>query len=320
MSGSPLARLAMLSPGAGVEVENYKYSRIGEGVGSASSSKRDDGRIGPLDGGGGGWTRRCLCQVLFRYRFVLWFLLIVAIFVLYIVFFNVGLIFDRNTERFSSASISDPSAKTVVLLGDSLLNRPFTSYNFGAMLRRRLSSHSLVVWNEGLDGNTIRNIADRLDSALSHDPEAVLLLWDSDVSDTNESLLNSTQVATLRAAYTSTLQGVVNDTLHYPSVKYLAVSGPGVLGENPDAMFSFQPPRFEDKKDMLDAYRLINQQVAAEFGVDYIDLRTSLVQAVPFYWTWYKWWLTKDGEHLNYRGSIILADLFAEALDEYLEG
>ena len=311
MSGSPLARLGLGDELGG----DYRYSRIVE---TGLSSK--DGRIGPLDGvTSGGWTRR-LCRFFFRYRYLLWVLLVLVIFVLYIVFFNVGWVVDRNTQDFSSGSTSDPSAKTVVLLGDSLLNRPFTQYNFGAMLRRRLSSHSLVVWNEGEDGNTIRDIADRLDAALAHNPEAVMMLWDSDVSDINESLLNSTQVSALRAAYTSTLQGVVNDTLHYPSVKYLAMSGPGLLGENPDTVLAFCPERFDGKKDMLDAYRKINQQVAAEFGVDYIDLRTSLVDAIPFYWTFYKFWVTKDGEHLNYRGSVILANLFAEALDKYLGG
>lgn len=286
----------------------YRYSRISGG----ESSKEKGGQI--VD------TASCARRVA-RFRYALWTLAILIIFVLYVVFFNFGWIFDTNSEKYSGHAENSGSAstKTLVLLGDSLFNRPFQEYNLGAMIRRRLSDYPILAWNEGQDGNTIRDIADRLDSALAHNPDAVILFWDSDCSDINESLLNATQVAQVRAAYTSTLESVVNSTLSYSTVKYMAIAGPGLLGENPNAVLAFHPVRFDGKEDMLDAYRDINKQVAADYNVDYIDLRTSLQNVIPFYWTWYKFWVTKDGEHLNYRGSIILSNMISEALDKSWE-
>ena len=267
-------------------------------------------------------SRRECSRWLYRWRYPLWFLLILAVYVLYITIFNLGWTgygkWWTYTDSSSPAlSDADPSAKTVVLIGDSLVNRPFRKFGSGGMIRRRIPEYPLVIWNAGEDGSKIASTYNRLPAALAHNPNAVILLWDSDASDVDESLLTEEQVTELRGNYTETLRLVVNATLAWPSVEYFAMAGPCVYGsEGP----LFKPRRFWDKNSVFDEYRDLNRQVASEFGVDYIDVRTELTNAVPFYWSFYKWWISIDGEHFNYRGTIIVVDLLVEKLYGWLEG
>lgn len=292
----------------------YAYTPIADDDNKDDAKSRTRNRVNDT------CSRKC-SRATFRYRYALWFLGIFATFVLYIVFFNVGWSgygrFWLNPDGYSGPDDPSEDTKTIVLLGDSLINRPFQRFDLGGMIRRRLSDYPMVIWNYGADGSTIASSYNRLGSALSHNPDALILFWDSDASDVDESVLNSTQVTSLRANYMTTLRLVVNTTLSYPTIKYMAIAGPGVYGsEGP----LFAPKRFDGKTDVFNAYREMNKVISAEYDVDYIDVRQSLLTAVPFYWVIYKWWISIDGEHLNYRGSIIFANLAAGALGEWLNG
>jgi len=312
---------------------SFAYSPIRDspdGANKSSGSAGGGGEIAVKTGPPGGsyfddgkWRRDC-SRMVHRYRYLIWFLVLFALYIVYILIFNLGWTGYGAWWRYTDPSSpvladADPSAKTVVLLGDSLVNRPFQRFDLGAMIRRRvgITDHPLVLWNKGHDGSKIQSIYDRLASDLAPNPSAVILFWDSDASDVDESVLSTEEVATLRSNYESTLRLVLNATLAYPGVEYMAVSGPGVYGSEGRLG---KPKRFYDKNDIFDEYREMNRLVASEFGVDYLDARTALVSSVPFYWTFYKWWISIDGEHLNYRGSILWANMASDALSAWLDG
>ena len=45
----------------------------------------------------------------------------------------------------------------------------------------------------------------------------------------------------------------------------------------------------------------------------------SLKSQIPLFWLFYKWYLTDDGEHVNFKGTAIVADKLAEAVGEWLK-
>ena len=86
--------------------------------------------------------------------------------------------------------------------------------------------------------------------------DAVVLFWDSDVSDVDENSMTDGEIVQLRANYTAALQEVTQSVLC--SGAYFILAGPEILGEGN----LFLPIRFWNKDQMLDDYRTINQNVA----------------------------------------------------------
>jgi len=83
------------------------------------------------------------------------------------------------TETYSTMS---PQIR-ITLLGDSLLNMPVTSFGLTEKLGMLLPGRNPYFFNEGENGNTIWDIRRRLDIALSHESDYMVLFWDSDISD-----------------------------------------------------------------------------------------------------------------------------------------
>lgn len=70
---------------------------------------------------------------------------------------------------------------------------------------------------------------------------------------------------------------------------------------------------------MLDTYRDINIRICAEYGITYFDLRTALQNAIlAANSTDDNGYVTDDGEHLNDRGTMIAAQLYAQAINKWL--
>lgn len=65
---------------------------------------------------------------------------------------------------------------------------------------------------------------------------------------------------------------------------------------------------------MLDTYRGFNVNISTTMGVPYIDMRTQMQNKVPWIWPIAFYFVTVDGEHLNYRGTHILAKMFGDSL------
>jgi hypothetical protein len=74
----------------------------------------------------------------------------------------------------------------VALLGDSLINYPYVHFNLPSLMSNMLPELSVKWYNYGDDGDTIADINDRVGAMLSvllPRLDAVILFWDSDVSD-----------------------------------------------------------------------------------------------------------------------------------------
>lgn len=114
---------------------------------------------------------------------------------------------------------------TIVLLGDSLINRPYNHFNLAGLLYGHLQPINATFINAGVDGDTIHEIAARLVPILdTYHPDAVMLFWDSDISDNNEADMTEEQVYWFRYYYKSNLTWVINTTLNY-GTEFMAVAG-----------------------------------------------------------------------------------------------
>ena len=69
---------------------------------------------------------------------------------------------------------------------------------------------------------------------------------------------------------------------------------------------------------MLNDYASMNQEIAAEYDIPFIDVRKAFTDAIPFHQLYYKGCVTYDGEHLNARGMKIVAKLIVSTLSQWL--
>ncbi|MCX6550006.1 MAG: GDSL-type esterase/lipase family protein [Acidobacteria bacterium] len=207
------------------------------------------------------------------------------------------------------------SAIRIVFVGDSLVHRSAADHAMldavRAGLTERHPSLTFELIDAGVNGNGIADIQARLDEdVLALHPAAVVLYWDSDVSDVDESHMSEAQVATLRAAYKRRLHAVL--TTLVASGAHVIVSGPTLIGEL---------PRGRNPKDrQLDAYRWMNRAMAASLKVVYIDTRRAFFARRPRQAPVDAdhGLLTEDGEHLNDDGAAVVRDQFVNALDAWL--
>lgn len=206
--------------------------------------------------------------------------------------------------------------RTIVLLGDSLINKPWNEHNLSTVLSAMLvlpPNTSVTFINSGNNGEEIASISSRTAAVLEqYQPYAVILFWDSDCSNVDESTMTPAQVRCVRANYTSHLAACVRTVLS--AGVHMAVAGPELLGEGPLGL----PPRFHNKTNMLNDYRNLTSGIAQTLGVPYLDIRGAFLAAIPAWWLWYKDWATQDGEHPNERGTKIEATLFAAQVNTWL--
>ncbi len=222
--------------------------------------------------------------------------------------FHLNLDYDEDSYQ-----TPPPGALYLSLLGDSLINRPCKFFNFRGRLNA-LTGMSMNISNFGHDGDTISEIAARLPKAIAGPPDALFLFWDSDCSDINEYGMTAAQKATNRYYYQQNLTYVINSTLN-AGVKYMAVAGPALLGEQPFLTHH----AFWRKISMLEDYRAMNRDISAQWELPYIDVRHELIKSLPWYWGYTQWYETVDGEHLNARGVRHLSELFADTLLQWLD-
>jgi hypothetical protein len=69
---------------------------------------------------------------------------------------------------------------------------------------------------------------------------------------------------------------------------------------------------------MLNDYAKMNEELAGEYGIPYIDVRKAFLEAIPFHQLYYRGCVTYDGEHLNARGMKIVAKLFVSTVQQWL--
>ncbi len=203
----------------------------------------------------------------------------------------------------------------IVFVGDSFVHRSLREHGMLDALRddleQRHPGYSVTVIDAGVNGDRIGDILQRLDEdVLARRPNAVVLYWDSDISDVDERGMTPAQIGELRATYEKNLREVLSRLV--ASGAFVVMSGPTMIGER---------PRGHNPKDpQLDAYGRINRRVAQAVGVRYVDTRRAFFAARPADAPAdvSKGLLTEDGEHLNERGAQLAERLFSRPLDLWL--
>ncbi len=193
---------------------------------------------------------------------------------------------------------------TVILFGDSLLNVPFAEYQLEYKLKNLLPNclQNITILNKGRLRQRLTN------DVLLLQPDLVFIHFDSDVSDQDNNFLrlNSTQLA-----YHEDYDFILHMMTSY-KIPHIVIAGPGLLGEGPVVRRS----KFQGKEDLLDKYRLINQRLAGDYKIPYIDIRKAYQEALPPFWIFSSGFVTTDGEHPNDRGSLIIAQHLAAQVNK----
>lgn len=208
--------------------------------------------------------------------------------------------------------------KTVVLLGDELVDYPFRNYALGEKIKMlTIYDNSmnlpltLNIINEGINGSTIKDINKRATNVLKkYAPQAVFLFWESDITTIDENIfaLNGED---LISDYRNNLINVCN--IFLDNNVDLAIAGPAVIGEYSANGAS------TSKAAYLDTYREVNKQVASQLGVSYIDIRSAFIDDAKGNPTPSNiGYDTVDGILPNNRGTVIIASRFAAQINSWL--
>jgi hypothetical protein len=206
----------------------------------------------------------------------------------------------------------------VVMLGDSLMNRPMNKFNLAGRIQALLPEYPLEFTNCGFDGTGIEWIRNNSmpKCALPAQPDAVIMFWHTDASDTDEASMSDEVVNELHANYQRNLAAVLDTLL--ATGAFVGLTSTGVLGETKAALFQPHSQRFHKKLPILNEYCEMNKAAADAHNIPYINLRQALMDFVPCTQLSYAWCVTLEGEHLNTRGVVIQAKLFADTLRGWL--
>lgn len=199
----------------------------------------------------------------------------------------------------------------LIMFGDSLITGNHRQkFNMFPIIASKVSSfiphYNLNMINFGEGGNRIIELRNRIEPVLSTPSDAILLLWDSDVSSSDET---SETMSNLREVYISNVTYVLDRILQSDSSKLIAITGPIVLGERLSA---------SSKSSMLDEYVEINQKICTAYNITYIDLRKSFLSEIPWYRMVDSGCLTVDGEHENRNGMTIVAKAVAKTVIRWI--
>jgi hypothetical protein len=114
---------------------------------------------------------------------------------------------------FNSSIIVSNQTIRIVLLGDSLINRPYKLHNLAGKMQNFLSQYDykFEITNCGFDGSKMENTknSNLAGCALPRKPHVVVLFSDADCSNVPERSLAEAEVSRLRNAYVSNLKSVV---------------------------------------------------------------------------------------------------------------
>eukprot|EP01041_Mallomonas_annulata_P002077 gene2077-4056_t len=228
--------------------------------------------------------------------------------------------FDGPSKNTFSNSVIPNKDGAVVLFGDSMMSYPCHDYDLIGQIKSNLSNLDIGYTNCGEGGNTISHLKNRLEYMLQNIPPIthanlsisshvsgltnrnssvmVILYWDSDCSDMDETTMNEIERQYLRQGYLGHLNYVVYSILHAGA--YMAMAGPALLRDQPW------------KHQMMDEYREMNRNISNFYQIPYIDIRSAYMNSLaagidP----------TKDGEHPNAIGAAIEMRLFSHEIKKW---
>jgi hypothetical protein len=199
----------------------------------------------------------------------------------------------------------------LIMFGDSLITGNHRQkFNIFPIIASKVASfiphYNLNMINFGEGENRIIELRNRIEPVLSTPSDAILLLWDSDVSSSDETAEN---MSYLREVYISNVTYVLDRILQSDSSKLIAITGPIILGERLSAC---------SKSSMLDEYVEINQKICTAYNIAYIDLRKAFLSEIPWYRMVDSGCLTVDGEHENRNGMTIVAKAVAKTVIRWI--
>jgi hypothetical protein len=205
----------------------------------------------------------------------------------------------------------------IALYGDSL-TRELCDRAIPEELAAYFAVRSIEFPCHGVDSDKIIDIKGWLKQAMMEDqyPDAVILYYDSDVSNIPEEyMLDPKVVHANRNAYRNTLRDTLNIITEQNNASIIALAGPSLLGEGYFGLF----PEWYLKAPMLDAYRDMNRDIISEYpGASYLDVRHAFLEALPTGWPHASGCVTVDGEHENDRGAAIIGSMYAHAIESWL--
>lgn len=119
---------------------------------------------------------------------------------------------DVSATLNSPITLSDSTLR-IVLLGDSLINRPYEMHNLGGKIQRYLSQYDFTfdIVNCGFNGARAAHLKTfpLINCTLPLKPHAVMLFWDSDCSDVSEYKYSDDEVTAIRASYVADVKSIV---------------------------------------------------------------------------------------------------------------
>jgi lysophospholipase L1-like esterase len=206
----------------------------------------------------------------------------------------------------------------VLLFGDSLINHPYTYYNMADKMKFFMADYKVDFIEAGVGGDTIARMKDRLDATLNSATtagplDAVVMLWDSDVSDVSWFNRPQIDVDAVQSQYIQDVTYVVSTIQQrFPGI-FIALGGPMVMGEGPlfSDLYNVWLGEYFAKYKMYDSYREINKEICNMLNIPYIDLRKKMQETVPPGRGGFSGCLTEDGEHENELGTMVVANSIA---------
>lgn len=115
--------------------------------------------------------------------------------------------------NFNSSVIVSNQTIRIVLLGDSLINRPYKLFNLVGKMQNFLSQYDYTfeIFNCGFDGSFMANtkLSTLGGCALPKNPHVVIVFSDADCSNTPEYSFSEAEVTRLRNNYVSNLKSVL---------------------------------------------------------------------------------------------------------------
>jgi hypothetical protein len=198
-----------------------------------------------------------------------------------------------------------------LVVGDSL------PIHLTPLLRNNILADGKYLRNVDVDGYSGHPIADVRDLYDIHYSKlvrngyykGVILFYDSDVSNYDESVMTTSEITTLRTAYENSLVSLVQSIKPFAK---LALASPALLS---DGNYTRMIANFgANKTQMLNDYANINKRICTEQSIEYIDIRSAYLESLrngndPAE--------IEDGEHPNALGQEIAGRLFTDVLDRW---
>ena len=137
----------------------------------------------------------------------------------------------RNLTIFQPSDDQNGTRFRVALFGDSLISRPALNLDLNGKIKSFLPQFEVEMTNVASSGSKIFDMRSRLGEIIDVEfvPDAVILYWDSDVSDVDESKMTLDEVDDLRMQYRDNLSFTLSQLVL--NITYVAVAGPGILGD-----------------------------------------------------------------------------------------